>query len=44
MTSAKAVSKADVLASLSEDQQGPVKDYEGASYILAGPGAGSTHV
>lgn len=35
--------KAAVLKTLTDDQKAPVLDYHGASFILAGPGAGKTH-
>jgi DNA helicase-2/ATP-dependent DNA helicase PcrA len=37
------MTKAEILGSLTEDQQAPVKDFEGACFILAGPGSGKTH-
>lgn len=35
--------KAEILAELNDDQKQPVLDYEGPSFIVAGPGSGKTH-
>ena len=38
-----ALTKSQILEELNEDQQQPVINYEGPSFIVAGPGSGKTH-